>query len=267
MIGFKQIGKCGRFGNQMFQYAAILALAKNKNYEYAISFANNSNDEFSNFVLGEAFEYLSAKDCSNISFPRIAIENIQHYNDVYDPTFHNLPDNVEVFGYFQSEKYFKKYREDILKEFKFKNWIIYNANLIRNQFSNECIAVHVRLGDYLKQQHNHPICSAEYYKQAFEHLPKDKTVLLFSDNLPMARNLLGFIDKIVPINSNCKYTDMALMNMCEYHVIANSSYSWWGAWLSNSKIVIAPSKWHGENSDHGVPKSWKSIYCDNWIVI
>jgi hypothetical protein len=267
MIGFKQIGRCGRFGNQMFQYASLLALAKDNNFEYSVAYSNNSSDEYSNFILPDAFDNLSAKDCSNTQFSKVAIENIGYYNDVYDPNIKNLSDNMEIFGYFQSEKYFKHRKSEICKEFAFKNWIVYNANLIRNEYSDECISVHIRLGDYLKQQHNHPICSQDYYKKAFDILPKNKTILLFSDNLPMARNLLGFIDNIVPINTNCKFTDMALMNMCEYHVIANSSFSWWGAWLSNSKTVIAPEKWHGSNSDYGIPKAWPSIYCENWIVI
>jgi hypothetical protein len=70
---------------------------------------------------------------------------------------------------------------------------------------------------------------------------------------------------MVFVENTNKYIDMCLMTMCNYHIIANSSFSWWGAWLSNSKQVIAPSKWFGP-ANH-MPKNWSDVYCEKWIVI
>ena len=135
-----------------------------------------------------------------------------------------------------------------------------------NGNDSELISVHIRLGDYVQIQDCHPICSVEYYKEALDQLPKDCQVILFSDDYPQALQLFkSFGINVMLTGGTDKFVDMCMMTKCNYHIIANSSFSWWGAWLSNSKKVIAPKKWFG-NAQH-MPKNWSDIYCDDWILI
>ena len=252
----------GRFGNQMFQYATLYGVAKDKNYEYGVPYGMRSQTEHLDFCLPDAFN-ISAKDCRN----KISSSVYMEMEFKYDPSILNIPDNCELRGYFQTEKYFKKYRNNLLsQEFCFKPNIQNKVNQLLDGNDSELISVHMRLGDYLNIQDCHPICSADYYKAAFEMLPKDAQIVLFSDEyykaLPFFRDL-GI--NVMCTGTNDRFIDMCMMTKCNYHIIANSSYSWWGAWLSNSKKVIAPKKWFGPSIN--VPKIWHDIYAEGWEVI
>jgi hypothetical protein len=122
------------------------------------------------------------------------------------------------------------------------------------------------LGDYTNLQDKHPICKKEYYDEALNNLPDDLCIFVFSDNPNQAENIFSSLKrKMVFPETNDKYIDMCLMSLCDYHIIANSSFSWWGSWLSNSKKTIAPSEWFGASPD--MPKDWRDIYCNGWKVI
>jgi hypothetical protein len=264
MISFNLLGKYGRFGNQLFQYATLFSIAKTNNYNFGIPHKNVSNDEYQHMCLFEAFDSLSAKDSSDI----IQKHNAVYNNSVYNAGIFGVPDETDICGYFQSEKFFKKYRNLLLKEFLFKKEILNKAEDIRSISKYPAIAVHFRIGDYAKQQHNYPLCTEEYYFEAFSKLPDDLIIFVFSDDIEKASTIIKKLNRpyVLP-ETNDKYIDMCLMNICDYHIIANSSFSWWGSWLSNSKKTIAPSQWYGANADYGMPKNWSDIYCDGWEII
>ena len=118
----------------------------------------------------------------------------------------------------------------------------------------------------MKLQDTHPVCSIEYYKEALDTLPDDLLVYIFSDEPQKAQDIFNDLGrKIVFPEMKSNYEDMCLMTMCDYHIIANSSFSWWGAWLSNSKKTISPAKWFGGSPT--APKNWSDVYCKEWVVI
>lgn len=262
MITFQQLGKYGRFGNQMFQYATLYSLGKTLNYSIGVPYqARNSNDKM-DFCLLDCFD-LSAADSSKVFSASVYIE--PHFN--YDNNILNIPDGCDIRGYFQTEKYFKTYKNDLKnKEFKFKSNIEDKVNSLLDENDSELISVHIRLGDYVHIQECHPVCSIDYYKQALELLPKDANIILFSDEYPKALDMFkSFGLNIAMTGTDDKFIDMCMMSKCNYHVIGNSSFSWWGAWLSNSKMTIAPKKWFGNSPN--VTKNWNDIYCDGWQII
>lgn len=262
MITFSVMGLYGRFGNQMFQYATLYSIAKRNGYQFGISYQIRSKNPYMDMCLADAFENLSAKDSSNYQSQR----RINEPSFKFNPGLFGIPDNSDLIGYFQTEKYFKDYRNDLLKEFQFRNSILEKANNVRSITREPVISMHLRLGDYKGLVGRHPVMTKEYYQQALEKLPKDLLIIAFSDEPTEADSIFKSLGRkyFIPESEN-QYTDMCTMTLCDYHVIANSSYSWWGAWLSNSKQVIAPSNWFGE--DPAMPKDWSDIYCTDWEII
>jgi len=262
MISCQSLGLMGRFGNQMFQYATLYATGKTLGYEIGVPYHKRSKNDKLDFCLADAFD-LSAKDSSGKYFGSMYME--PHFN--YDANILNIPDGCDIKGYFQTEKYFKQYKQDLKNtEFKFKDNINKQVEQLFAGNDSELISVHIRLGDYLHLQDCHPVCSVEYYKAALDQLPKDCQIILFSDDYPQALQLFkSFGLNVMLTGGNDKFVDMCMMSRCNYHVIANSSFSWWGAWLSKSKKVIAPKVWFGPSPN--VAKNWDDIYCDGWEVI
>lgn len=262
MITFNKIGNHGRFGNQMFQYATLFSIAKTRKYDFGVPYSKRNINEYADFCLPDAFPNLSAKDSTYISVQKNAAE--KHFP--YNAGIFGIADNTDISGYFQSEKYFSDYRNDLLKEFEFNNQIKEKAENIRSITKEPVISVHLRLGDYLYLQGNHPICTKEYYQEALKQIPDDLLILVFSDEPKKAQQYFNdFHRPVIFMENNDKFVDMAVMNLCDYHVIANSSFSWWGSWLSNSKKTIAPAIWFGDSPN--VPKNWNDIYCADWIIV
>lgn len=262
MITFMNSGRLGRFGNQMFQYASLMGIAKKLGYDYGVNYSNKHHEEGLHFLLPDVFEKLSAKDCSNY-FPQ---------NYLREPTWEfneymfTIPDNTDILGYFQSEKYFEHCKDDVAKEFTFKQEIEEKIQSKRKLISDPVISLHIRLGDYKNYPTKFPIPDINYYKQGLEHLPKDVPIYIFSDEPNEAKNIFSSLNKNVSVIEGQKnWEDMCLMKMCEWHIIANSSFSWWGAWLGNSKKVVAPATWFGDAPE--MPKNWSDIYCEGWEII
>jgi len=157
-----------------------------------------------------------------------------------------VDDSASISGYLQSEKYFK-HCEDLIRElFAFKTSSAYDF-----------IAVHVRRGDY--DDRYNTLLGSDYYDKALSLLP-DLPVVLFSDDMKEAERIIGTGYIAYHIDP---WSDIAMMVQAKYHVIANSTFSWWGAWLSGSDRVIAPAQWFGKLSRY----STKDLYTDKMIVI
>jgi hypothetical protein len=246
----------------MFQYATLYSIAKTRKYDFGVPYKIKSPNPYVNFCLDECFPNLSAKDSSNV----MNMKRAEEREFTYNAGIFGVSDNTDIVGYFQSEKYFKDYRNALLKEFEFKPEVRKKAEDIRSITKEPVISAHLRLGDYKNLVGKHPICGVEYYKEALEALPKDMLIIAFSDEPNLAKDVFDSLNrKYFLTETNDQFIDMCLMSMCNYHVIANSSYSWWGSWLSESKKTIAPAVWFGDSSE--MPKNWSDIYCENWEIV
>lgn len=257
----------GRLGNQMFQYAALRGLANKFDYEYCIP-----PDDFDN-------------ECPNSEtniFKVFKLNNdkrlITPYNDLSESTlgydyklYNNCPDNINLKGFFQSEKYFIDIKHKIKKAFVFKDEVSLTAkNLFYNIFDNHTsvVSIHVRRGDYL-QWPQHPVQPIEYFAKAISlinQINNNIKLLLFSDDIEWCKNqeLFKNYNTFFAQYNSCS-VDLCMMTLCNYHIISNSSFGWWGAWLSESNIVISPKLWfdyplvNDENFLNSNNKNWIKI--------
>jgi hypothetical protein len=265
MISFNQLGNLGRLGNQMFQYASLKGIAANRGFDsyipdestFGVSDPNVKNCPTN---IHTTFNLQTLIGLSN---NRMVQESGYHFDE---ELFNTCEDNVDLYGYFQSEKYFKHIENEIRSEFSFKDGVVKDfKNFIEQLSSNgEVISLHIRRGDYLNLQSFHPTPPLEYYEEALKKLP-DVPVIIFSDdpNWCFNQELFGSDRFLVSQDMSPDY-DMCLMSLCKYHIIANSSFSWWGAWLANSKKVIAPKVWFGPSlSQHDT----SDLYCEGWETI
>jgi len=191
----------------------------------------------------------------------------------FDPMFFKVSNAVYLDGYWQSEKYFHGVENELRKDFKFKSKLIGKdkkiANLIKQKNS---VSVHIRRGDYILNESTnnlHGVCSLDYYKSALgvvEKSVKDPYYFIFSDDISWAKDKLNFLKNCFFVEGKNRkdFEDMYLMSLCKNHIIANSSFSWWGAWLSKNKtkLIIAPNKWFNTvywDSSDVVPENWVKI--------
>ena len=198
-----------------------------------------------------------------------------------------LPSNIYLEGYWQTEKYFSNIKDEILRDFSFKTPLSKKNLDILEDAGTETVSIHIRRGDYLKTQTLN-VCSKDYYLNAIKLLfskANPKSILVFSDDIPWCKSdlkLEEYITNILKLNNikifyidwntgKDSYQDMQLMSKCKYHIIANSSFSWWGAYLDPNpeKIVIAPSVWNLRELNPSIDRYYKNSYNDilpsSWI--
>ena len=189
-------------------------------------------------------------------------ENGFHYTPIP-----KIDGNVKLIGHFQSEKYFIEHRNEILELFeiddKTKNHLLEKYGEIINQ---DTCSIHIRRGDYLGLPTHHPTQSIDYYKEAIQIIGEEKHFLVFSDDIEWCKENFDFLNNKTFISGNQDYEDLYLMSMCKNNIIANSTFSWWGAWLNKNenKQVIIPSKWFGVSNSH---LNTNDLYCDKWIKL
>ena len=277
MIGFNALGYLGRLGNQMFQYASLKGIARNRKYEYCFpplggaaewknveQYYQEINEGKAGHILLQPFT-MEGNSQLNLQYIDKSRPVVQEKTFAFDEEiFNTCPDWVDIRGFFQTEKYFKHIRDEIKKDFTFRDEII---NPCKEMVSGieDPISLHIRRTDYITNS-NHSTLELDYYESALSNFDNDATILVFSDDPDWCNQQELFSDdRFMIAEGNSGYVDMCLMTLCSGHIIANSSFSWWGAWLSDSKQVIAPSHWFtGSNNDS---KDTKDIYCEGWKVI
>lgn len=183
----------------------------------------------------------------------------------------SLGSDAYLHGYWQSEKYFSKYASQIRQDFSFKNVLDEkNAILISRIRDCNAVSIHVRRGDYVsnpKASSTHGVCSLDYYEKSIKFIAgkvQGSQFFVFTDDTQWVKEILVPLHpNIMVIDHNSgleSYRDMQLMSACSHHIIANSSFSWWGAWLNPSpdKIVVAPKAWfaNGREAYDLLPPSW-----------
>lgn len=280
MISFKEIGHLGRLGNQLFQFSSTLGIARMRGTNPIFPIDNTQTKKGTGPIDSATGKPLETKldilSCFNINpdfFTELSfIKTFQRYNEIdfkYNPGVENIPDNTDLFGYFQTEKYFKDYEKELRENFIFReNHISYVDKYLekigKNIGERSKVSIHIRRGDYLYLSDHHPICSLEYYNTAIGLFDEGCIFLVFSDDIKWAKqNLIG--ERFLFIEIGDPFKELCLMSKCDHHIIANSSFSWWGSWINpnKNKKVIAPSKWFGES----MKKDTSDIYCEGWIKI
>lgn len=239
-LTFSRLGDFGRFGNQLFQIASTIGLALKNGHDF----------EFPLWDYQHLFLHsLPLANYENKKYD-ILLEKTTKYSDYSDKIKENK--NYDLIGYFQSYKYFDEYRKDIEYYFTLKSEWIFN---IENS-----VSIHVRRTDYLSLQHVHPVLDIDYYFKAIEVFPKDFNFYVFSDDIDWCKE--NFPSHFNFIN-NSIIKDFSYMKNCKHNIIANSSFSWWAAYLNSNKdkIIVAPKVYvlNEDNVDDRIPEGWIRI--------
>jgi hypothetical protein len=267
MIGFNHLGRLGRLGNQMFQYAALRGIAANNDYNFCFPYyVDEVDDGLGNMLKTLLFEPFYMENVLQLNIQTLDPKRptIAESGFTFDEKlFNKCPDWVNLFGFFQTEKYFQHIQKSIRDDFSFRKEIRIPC-LEMMEGMGDVISVHVRRKDFLTNS-NHTDLPIEYYESALTCFDKNLPVIVFSDDPSWCFSQELFSGERFLISENeSGYVDMCLMTMCKYHIIANSSFSWWGAWLSGSDEVIAPSIWFGPSNEHLdtsdlIPERWEII--------
>lgn len=282
----------GGLGNQMFQYALACSIkAHQPKEEVALDlhcFKGYSlhNGYELNKIFQPKFKTAGLKETAKIAYPYCSYNTWRIGSRIFpirksmikenckrpvDSSILYLHDSIYYDGYWQSEEYFKDIKSIILKEFSFPPFDERNEACAKEIISSNSLSIHIRRGDFL----NHPlykdICTLQYYEEAIRRVcsmtPIDHVVVFSNDidwcqkNLSSLLNFKSttFIDWNVGAQS---YNDIHLMSLCKHNIIANSSFSWWGAWLNKNpnKIVASPRIWdHSGSASNPICKDWIRI--------
>lgn len=269
----------GGLGNQMFQYALGRRLALKNNAELRLDVTHFEQYGVRRYELHVFNIFCSVASKRNIKFFRKFNNSIiskiagRHYKYVkeknlyFDKTVLEKKGNIYLDGYWQSEKYFKDIREIIVKDFAVRNEPdTKNKSLLEKIKNSNSVGLHIRRGDYVSDEKInkfHGTCPLEYYYNAVKIVEKigDPEFFVFSDGPEWTKMNLKLQYPTFYSDNNPKrgYEDLRLMSHCKHFIIANSSFSWWGAWLSDNldKIVCAPKTWFaGQDEGDVVPESW-----------
>lgn len=238
-------------GNQMFMIAATIAHALKHGVEYKIPSEGHSPE-----LRTMPFPHLPVwSPADGLGAPYV--ESQEQFG-----LYHEMPywPKMRLHGYFQNEKYFCDYRQEILAAFK-----------IPYEPVSEC-SIHIRRTDYLKHPTKHPVVTMEYIDQAIDHILLTTTCSrfkVFSDDIEWCidafKERFGSfgVEHFTFMERGDTLADLSKMSSCSHHIIANSTYSWWGAWLCQNgrKVVVCPKEWFGPgnaqlNSSQICPPQW-----------
>ena len=259
-VTYSRLGQNGRLANQLFQIAATIAYALDTKkdfvfppWEYAKYFQKEIPQKHNLHIAPAA--------CGHCE-PHFHYAGIPHY-----------PGDVELFGHYQSEKYFAHRREELLPYFKLKPeynnhiWNKYGWHLKNKPTS---CAIHVRRTDYDTPVNRdyHGVMPMSYYDDAIESLygvlyPDDVLFVICSDDPEWCKENFKLPHMLLPEGEE-NIIDLFIMSFCRDNIIANSSFSWWSAWLNRNpgKRVVSPQKWF-----NNAPHNSKDVHCEKWIVI
>lgn len=286
----------GGLGNQMFQYACGKSVAKSLGVELQLdlSYFENKNTgvtsrdyELGVFCVNELaasvdhvrtfVPYLWQCDKWRLALYKLIrlVNGKSYYYEknkfCFDPSVFAVSDNTYLYGYFQAEDYFQELRNDLLKAFTLRGQLdVFNQSFIERINSGNSVSLHVRRGDYLGSPFT--LLDMDYYRKSIELIKgrvENPVFYVFSNDLDWVVENFDFDIELVLVNHNVgekSYLDLVLMSCCKHNIIANSSFSWWGAWLNQNedKIVIAPSRWihdtdYASTTDALFPKGWIKI--------
>lgn len=281
----------GGLGNQMFQYALgrSIELKTNHDLKLDISFFTKQKlrtYELGNFKINENIassqdiRLLSGNGLANTLKAKLGLPEKRpksyftekvfgHFHkELFDKTASTYLD-----GYWQNERYFSAIRSTLLEDFAMKDKISITAQLYLAEIeSNNSVSLHIRRGDYISNQHTnsfHGTCGLAYYKEAVSVIEKQfkhPRYFIFSDDIEWCKQNFEFVEDKIFIENITSIEDLELMKNCKHNIIANSTFSWWGAWLNQNpeKIVIAPNQWF---ADKDMQEQTYGLIPEDWIRI
>ena len=280
MIGNNRIGCNGRLGNQMFQYASMRGIASVKGFDWVVPPENY--DHTANYALFETFKMTNVQE-KNIGF--VEGETLKETIHCYDENLvDSCSDNTNLDGFFQTEKYFENIVDEIRSDFTFKDEYLKPCKEFIDSLDTTPIFLHVRRGDAIGKEHYHPVAPMSYYVEALKRFDKDTPCFVFSDDLDWCKSQELFKSDRFLFNDNIErydyqsmdgsgsmqytllpHVDLCLMSLCSGAIIVNSSFSWWGAWLQNSRgKVIASKPWFGPSASD---LDTSDVVPDHWEII
>lgn len=283
----------GGLGNQIFQYAAgravahrnrtqlkldVSALERDAARSYRLHHFNivesiATPDDVARFTKRDFWGRISRRVERYLLPPYRRSVFAQRF-DHFDPDILRLRGSVYLTGYWQSEKYFKDIEHLIRQDFTFRHPPDpENQKLARIIANTNSVSLHIRRGDYVSNPRffrKFGVCSLEYYQNAVAKIAEKTSgphFFVFSDDIDWARGNLRLqypLTFVAHNGADKDYEDLRLMSLCRHHIIANSSFSWWGAWLCTypPKIVIAPQKWFNKadcDTSDLIPGSWIQV--------
>lgn len=258
----------GGLGNQLFQYACARHIATKLNTDlkidpYGLARANETGNIYRPFSLQQfkiAASIATPDEVKRLKYPfgicskawrfvsrRILRNFIVHWN----PNVLKAHDNTYLSGYFQSERYFEDISDTVRKELQLAHPLSPEASVFADMIEHDerpPISLHVRRGDYVTHPDFGGIADEAYYARAIAMIRSkvpDAHFYIFSDDIPWCKENIDIADAVFVSSTLPDYETLHLMSRCNHHIIANSTFSWWGAWCNarTDKIVIAPTRW------------------------
>lgn len=283
----------GGLGNQLFQYAVGRALASKHGTVLGLDASRLRESRLRRYVLRhfniraqelseDELRALGLNRAANGRFSRVMrrlfcrprLRTVREESFHFDPEVLDAPPHCYLEGYWQSPKYFAAIEAELRNDLEVRDPILgLNGELALRIAESTSVSLHVRRGDYASNpitREFHGLCDTDYYRRAQERLVDlvgPVTFYVFSDDPGWVRENLRFVGKAEIVDHNGPdrdYEDLRLMTLCRHHIIANSTFSWWGAWLSPyaDKKVVAPRNWF-----KGAPQSADDLLPSDWLRV
>ena len=248
-------GNLSGVGNQLFCVATVLGYA----------YDNEATPLFPQIKTDKFIKKYKDSFYKNLNIGRTDVAPNFHYEEA---NFHynkipHVDGILRIKGYFQSHKYFEKHRDKILRDLSISE-LKTDISQRYGDFS-DYVSIHIRRGDYLQLSDYHFNLQMDYYKKSIDLFDDDTKFLIFSNDLEWCKENFNFLNNCKFSETNDDWEDIILMSTCRDNIIANSSFSWWGAWLNTNetKKVIAPKKWFGPRY---AKNDTKDLIPEGWII-
>lgn len=257
----------GRLGNNIFQICAAIGYARKYGYQWGVDPSNGHGEPYS--AIHRVFPNLPKQRFGGgVRYHEHPHGICPQHGTSYDLChfdYHEIPDlgpNVSLTGFYQSWKYFEHCKDEVKEVFKLDDYPEYRG----------CISIHVRRTDYVQHSGSFPPIDMNYILQALAcvtHKNKGLRKIVFSDDIAWCKENMRKIQQVEFCEETDERKSLSMMSSCSHNIIANSSFSWWSAYLNGNrnKIVVSPSAetWFGENS--GVKKPVHDLILPEWIQI
>lgn len=273
MIGMNSLGKNGRIGNQMFQYAALVGISKNRGFDFCIPNHSQYNfrEEFEDssgrsihHQLQKSFKLSYLNGRYGLVDGSIIQLNQHHF---CEELFNECPDNSTLEGYFESYKYFENCEDELRLDFQFHDDLLEESKKFYKKNSiKKSVSIIVRRGDFLLYPDCHPVCSLDYYKSCIDFFG-DRQFVIISDDIEWCKSQEIFNgNNFYFVEEQNKFLksvyDLCVSSLSDDFIISNSTFAWWISWLGKNKDkkVFAPDPWFGKTYENLIVDGYYPSY-------